>query len=213
MDASLNSKRGRKMTYRSLESIIRTGAQAGSYKSFRSALASIYEQKIKKLETHYKDQIVVGQYRTFNFEMEPKAQLLFVNLPDDVNVDKAEKCAQFLDQLFAMEKSVVASKKATGEDIAQAEKHAEKAIKMGKEAGIGDKLDFVQKHIADIKAYHKVEDLNPNTDVSPEDIKTKFTRPSLAQTPEPKDMDIDNQKFRISRNLKMQRKLKIIDND
>ena len=201
------------MSYRSLESIIRVRPVAESnYKSFRSALGMIFEKK-KPLETHFKDQIVVGQYRTFHFEMCPKAQKLFASLPDDVDVNKAEKTAQFLDQLFAMEKSVVASKKATGEDIAQAEKDAEKALKMGKEAGIGDKLAFVQDHIDTIKSYHKVEDRNPKTDVSPEDIKTKFTRPSLAQTPEPKDMDIDNTKFRISRNLKMQRKLKIIDND
>ena len=201
------------MNYKSLESVIRQRPVAESkYKSFRTALSMIFEKK-KPLETHFKDQIVVGQYRTFNFEMEPKAQLLYANLPDDVDINKAEKCAQFLDQLFAMEKSVVASKKATGEDIDQAQGHADKAMKMGKEAGIEDKLGFVQKHIDNIKSYHKVEDRNPKTEVSPEDIKTKFTRPSLAQTPEPKDMDIDNTKFRISRNLKMQRKLKIIDND
>lgn len=200
------------MAYRSLESVIRSGGGTGTYKSFRSALASIYEQT-KKIETHYKDQIVVGQYKTSNFEMEPKAQVLYVNLPDDVNTDKAEKCAQFLDQLFAMEKSVVAVEKATGEDIRQAQAHADKALKMGKEAGIGDKLDFVQKHIDKIKSYHKVEDMNPKTDVTADDIKKRFSRPSLSQTPEPKDMDIDNQKFRISRSLKMQRKLKIIDND
>lgn len=201
------------MSYRSLESIIRQRPVAeSSYKSFRSALSLIFEKK-KPLETHFKDQIVVGQYTTFHFEMCPKAQKLFASLPDGVDVNKAEKTAQFLDQLFAMEKSVTATKKATGEDIKQAETDAEKAMKMGKEAGIGDRLDFVQDHIDTIKSYHKVEDRNPKTDVSPEDIKAKFTRPSLAQTPEPKDMDIDNTKFRISRNLKMQRKLKIIDND
>lgn len=197
--------------YKSLESIIRGRTQSEStYKSFRSALKSIYE---KKLETHYRDQIVVGAYKTSNFEMCPKAQLLFSKLPEDIDRDAAEKTAVFLDQLFALEKSVIASDKATGEDIKQAEKYAEKAMLMGADADLTKELGFVKDHIATIKKLHKVEDLNPKTSVSDEEIKKKFTRPSLAQTPEPKDMDIDNQKFRISRNLKMQRKLKIIDND
>jgi hypothetical protein len=197
--------------YKSLESIIRGRTQSEStYKSFRSALSSIYE---KKIETHYRDQIVVGAYKTSNFEMCPKAQLLFSKLPEDIDRDAAEKTAVFLDQLFALEKSVIASDKATGEDIKQAEAYAEKAMLMGADADLTKQLGFVKDHVATIKKLHKVEDLNPKTSVSDEEIKKKFTRPSLAQTPEPKDMDIDNQKFRISRNLKMQRKLKIIDND
>lgn len=201
------------MTYRSLTSVIRARPKTEStYKSFRSALASIYEQT-KKVETHYKDQIVVGGYKTTHFEMCPKAQVLYSSLPADVDRNKAEKAAMFLDQLFAMEKSVVASQKATGEDITQAEKLAEKAMKMAKEANLEKEHAFVQDHIKNIKSFHKVEDLNPKTEVPPEEIARKFSRPSLAQTPEPKDMDIDNTKFRISRNLKMQRKLKIIDND
>ena len=201
-------------TYRSLESIIRNRLPTGSstYRSFRSALAAVYEQK-SKVETHYKDQIVIGGYRTFHFEMCPKAQLLYSNLPVDVDRNKAEKAAQFLDQLFALEKSVITTEKATGEDIQQAEKIAEKAMKMAKEANLEKEHEFVKDHVEKIKSYHKVEDKNPKTDVSDDEIKKKFSRPSLVQTPEPKDMDIDNQKFRISRNLKMQRKLKIIDND
>jgi len=201
------------MTYRSLTSVIRARPTTETpYKSFKTALASIYEQ-MKKVETHYKDQIVVGGYKTTHFEMCPKAQILYSSLPADVDKNKAEKAAMFLDQLFAMEKSVIASEKATGEDIAQAEKIAEKAMKMAKEANLEKEHAFVQDHIKTIKSYHKVEDLNPKTEVSPEETAKKFSRPSLAQTPEPKDMDIDNTKFRISRNLKMQRKLKIIDND
>lgn len=202
------------MSYKSLENTIRNRVSFGSgnYKNFRSALSAVYEQKTK-IETHYRDQIVIGGYRTFHFEMCPKAQLLYSDLPQDVDRDAAEKAAIFLDQLFAMEKSVIATEKATSEDIRQAEKLAEKAMYMAKEAKLEKEHAFVQDHVNKIKSYHKVEDMNPKTDVSDEDIKKRFTRPSLAQTPEPKDMDIDNQKFRISRNLKMQRKLKIIDND
>lgn len=199
------------MSYKSLESVIRSGVKSESnYKSFRSALMSIFE---KKVETHYRDQIVVGAYKTSHFEMCPKAQKLYSNLPEDVNRAAAEKAAMFLDQLFAMEKSVMATEKATGEDIKQAKEYAEKAMKMAKEANLEKEHSFVEDHVKTIEGYHKVVDLNPKTEVTPEDIKKAFTRPSLAQTPEPKDTDIDNQKFRISRNLKMQRKLKITDND
>ena len=202
------------MKYKTLESVIRSRPQTESaYKSFRNALASIYEQ-VKKVETHFKDQIVVGQYRTFNFEMCPAAQLLYSDLPVDVDRNAAERTAQILDQLFALEKSVVASEKATDEDIKQAQVLADKAMSMAKKADLEKEHSFVQKHVENIKKFHKVEDLNPKTgEVTADDIKKKFTRPSLAQTPEPRDMDIDNQKFRISRNLRMQRKLKIIDND
>jgi len=116
------------MSYKSLESVIRSGMKSESnYKSFRTALMSIFE---KKIETHYRDQIVIGGYKTFHFEMCPKAQKLYSNLPEDVNRTAAEKAAMFLDQLFALEKSVIAVDKATGEDIKQAKEYAEKAMKM-----------------------------------------------------------------------------------
>lgn len=199
------------MKYLSLASVIRQRPVTEStYKSFRSAVRSIYE---KKLETHYRDQIVIGQYRTMHFEMCPKAQMLYSDLPVDVDRAAAEKAAQFLDQLFALEKSVIATKKATSDDIKQAKDYASKAMTMAKKAGLEKEHDFVQGHVDAIEKLHKVEDGNPKTEVTPQEIQKRFTRPSLAQTPEPKDMDIDNQKFRISRSLKMQRKLKIIDND
>lgn len=199
------------MKYLSLASVIRQRpVSEGSYKSFRTAVRSIYE---KKIETHYKDQIVIGQYRTSHFEMCPKAQLLYSDLPVDVDRVSAERAAQFLDQLFALEKSVIATEKATSEDIDQAKVIASKAMTMAKKAGLEKEHSFVQDHIKAIEKLHKVEDGNPKTEVTPQEIQKRFTRPSLAQTPEPKDMDIDNQKFRISRSLKMQRKLKIIDND
>ncbi len=199
------------MKYLSLESVIRQRPVSESkYKSFRSAVRSIYE---KKIETDFNDQIVVGQYRTSNFEMCPKAQLLYSDLPVEVDRAAAEKAAQFLDQLFALEKSVIATKKATSDDIKQAKDLASKAMTMAKKADLEKEHSFVQGHVDAIEKLHKVEDGNPKTEVTPQEIQKRFTRPSLAQTPEPKDMDIDNQKFRISRSLKMQRKLKIIDND
>lgn len=200
------------MGYQSLESVIRNKQKSESnYVSFRSALRSIFEQKAK-VETHEKDQIVVGSYRTSHFEMCPKAQLLYADLPDKTVLPAAERTAQILDQLFALEKSVMATEKATGEDIKQAKLYADNAMEMARRADLTDEHSFVKDHVKKIESYHKV-DGTPKETVSPDEIKKKFSRPSLAQTPEPKDMDIDNQKFKVSRNLKAQRKLKIIDND
>lgn len=200
------------MGYQSLESVIRNKQKSESkYLSFRSALRSIFEQKAK-VETHEKDQIVVGSYRTSHFEMCPKAQLLYADLPEKTVLPAAERTAQILDQLFALEKSVMATEKATGEDIKQAKLYADNAMEMARRANLTDEHGFVKDHVKKIESYHKV-DGPPKETVDPEEIKKKFSRPSLAQTPEPKDMDIDNQKFKVSRNLKAQRKLKIIDND
>lgn len=199
------------MTYKSLESVIRSKSRTEStYRSLGSAIRTIFE---KQIETHFKDQIVIGSYRTSHFEMCPAAQLLYSDLPVDVDRNAAEKAAIFLDQLFALEKSVNASQKATGEDIRQAQEYADKAMYMAKQAGLEKEHSFISKHIDAIRKFHTPTDGNPKTDITPEDLKKLFSRPSLSQTPEPRDMDIDNQKFRISRNLKMQRKLKIIDDD
>lgn len=200
------------MAYQSLESTIRNKPiTEKKYVSFRSALQKVFEQKAK-VETHEKDQIVVGSYRTSHFEMCPKAQLLYADLPEKTVLPAAERTAQLLDQLFALEKSVMATEKATGEDIKQAKDYADKIMEMARRAELLKEHDFVEDHIKKIESYHKAEG-KPTETVDPEDIKKKFSRPSLAQTPEPRDMDIDNQKFKVSRNLKAQRKLKIIDND
>jgi hypothetical protein len=200
------------MGYKSLESVIRNKTKTeGTYISFRSAIKSIFVQ-ISKVETHEKDQIVVGAYRTSHFEMCPKAQLLYADLPEKTVLPAAERTAQILDQLFALEKSVISTEKATGEDIKQAKDYADKAMEMARRANLTDEHKFVADHVKKIESYHKVEG-PPKEKVDPEEVKKKFSRPSLSQTPEPKDMDIDNQKFKVSRNLKAQRKLKIIDND
>ena len=72
---------------------------------------------------------------------------------------------------------------------------------------------FIDKHVKEIEKYHKVEDNNPKSDVTDADVKKALQRPPVMPTKETQDADIDNQKFAISRALKMQRKLKIIDND
>jgi hypothetical protein len=72
---------------------------------------------------------------------------------------------------------------------------------------------FVADHVKEIESFHKIQDSNPKTDVTDDDVKKALERPPVMPTKEIQDSDIDNQKFRISRSIKAQRKLKIIDND
>jgi hypothetical protein len=199
------------MTYRSLESVIRSGVKSESkYMSFKTAVRTIFEKRIEK---DYNDQIVVGGYRTFQFDMCPKAQKLYSDLPVDIDRNRAEVAARMLDQLFGLEKGVIATEKATDEDIKQAKTYADRIMDQARMLGLSKEHAFVADHIKTIESYHKTEADKPKTDVTDDDIKKAFNRPPIAPTKEIQDSDIDNQKFRISRNLKAQRKLKIIDND
>ena len=183
------------MTYRSLESVIRSGVKSESkYMSFKTALRTIFEKRVEK---DYSDQIVVGGYTTSNFEMCPKAQKLYSDLPVDVDRNRAEVAARMIDQLFALEKSVVATEKATSEDIRQAKKYAERIMDQARMLDLTKEHAFVADHIKAIESYHKVEDSKPKTDVTDDDIAKAFKRPPIAPTKETNDADIDNQKFRI----------------
>ena len=199
------------MTYRSLESIIRNPIKVEPvYKSLPNAYRSMYAEKY--VEKHSSDQITVGGYVTKNFEMCSKAQELFSRLPEDIDRNRAEVVARFLDQLFGLEKGVVATEKATSEDIKQAETYAARAKDQVRMLGMEKEFSFIDDHITNIKSFHKVP-TGPKETVTDADIKKAFERPPVDDTPEKRDADIDNQRFRISRNIKAQRKLKIIDND
>lgn len=205
------------MTYQSLASVIRSRVRSEStYKSFRSAIKSIYEKRVEK---DFADQIVVGGYRTNHFEMCPGAQKLYSNLPDGknivsgTNVNQAETTAKVLDQLFALEKGVVATKKADGDDVRMAKEYAAKVMAQAGKMGMTAEHSFVADHVKTIEGYHTASDGNPKLNVTDADVKKALERPPVMPTKETEDADIDNQKFKMSRNLKMQRKLKIIDND
>ena len=199
------------MTYRSLESVIRSGAKSESkYMSFNTAIRTIFEKRVEKDSS---DQVVVGGYKTTHFDMCPKAQKLYSDLPSEIDRNRAETTARMLDQLFALEKGVVATEKATGEDIKQAKKYADRIMDQARMLDLTKEHSFVADHVKEIESFHKVEDRNPKTNVTDDDVEKALERPPVMPTKEIQDSDIDNQKFRISRNLKTQRKLKIIDND
>jgi hypothetical protein len=198
------------MTYRSLASIIRNPIRVEkAYMSLSNAYRSIYEKRVEK---DAGDQIVVGGYTTKNFEQCPDAQKLYSNLPVEVDRNRAETTARFLDQLFGLEKGVIATEKASADDVKAAKTYADRAKDQARMLGLEKEHDFIDAHVQEIEKYHKPAE-GPKENVTSDDIKKAFARPPVDPTKETKDSDIDNQKFRISRNIKAQRKLKIIDND
>lgn len=167
------------------------------------------------IEKDQSDQIVAGTYTTKNFEVCPMAQKLFASINKDqtvTNPDKLEKMAILHDQLFALEKQAIAKEQSSTDDTKEAELIAQKIYMLGDDLKLGDRLSYVKKHIDIIRSYEKPDQMvfdNPSPDV----IRKRMTEPPSSRTREPEDRDIDNSKFVISRNIKAQRKLKIIDAD
>ena len=167
------------------------------------------------IEKDQSDQIVAGTYKTKNFEMSPDAQKLFIHLdknPMVTNPDKAEKMAILHDQLFALQKQAIAKEQSSKDDSKEAEDIVKKIGMLGDDMKIGDKLHYLKKVVDNIKSYEKPDQMvfdNPSPDV----IRKRLTEPPSSRTKEPEDRDVDNTKFLISRNIKAQRKLKIIDAD
>ena len=175
----------------------------------------LVSERFTGLETDQSDQVAAGTYRTKNFEMEPKAQILFTKLPKGTSPDTAEKIAIHLDQLFAIVRDVLANKRLTQVEIANAKDIAVRIMHHAKSANLEKELSFVPSHLKTIEKHLTIDNNVINSkdlDLNKEFLR-RFMSPPATQTPEPRDMDIDNSKFLLSRNLKAQRKLKIIDND
>lgn len=166
-------------------------------------------------ETDMNDQIAVGSYQTKSFEMSNPAQKLYSNLPVDVDTNGAEQAAIHLDRLFDLEKDVTVRKHASKQDLSAAKQHAEKVKSIAKNIGLEDQHGFVDKHVTNIEKHVKDQrHLAPHEFESPA-TNPKYQTPAKDYTTDrTSDRDMDNTRhFRISRGLKAQRKLKIIDND
>jgi len=208
--------------FRTLEGFIRdvmTGqSKTGNKTVLENAIRTIME-KPEDIETDQNDQITVGSYVTKNFEVCPVAQKLYTSLKDNkkVDVNEAEKAAIQLDKLFALEKSVVAKDAATPEDVKTAEDLEKKAMHHATKAGLDQDFGFVGAHVEVIKK--KVTNMDRVVDAKDyshkDEVVKRFKTFDKRNNPDPKgtDFDTDNSKFAITRNLKAQRKVKIIDGD
>lgn len=175
----------------------------------RSSRRGLFERKF--MEKDQGDQIAAGTYVTKHFEVCPGAQKLFASLPTTVRPDDAEKLAILHDKLFALEKHAIAQERTTDDEVEEAGQLADKIRIMADAMGIADRVKYIDGHMKLFKKYQQ-KDQNVFDKVTPE-VMGRLRTPTITQTPEPKDSDIDNSKFLLSRSLKAQRKLKIIDAD
>ena len=164
-----------------------------------------------QIEKDPNDQIVAGTYKTRHFEVSMDAQKLFASLPKGTNPDKAEKAAILHDKLFALQKQTMAKERSTASDIQDANDIAEKIKSLGDEMGVAHRMDYLKKNIGVITKYQEPDGTVVDK-VTSNDMKRLVSPPS-APTKEIQDRDIDNSKFIVSKSIKAQRKLKIIDAD
>ena len=198
--------------FKSLESKIRDvmrGVRAEStYISMRSAIRRIAEGK-HRIETHALDQISAGTYQTKHFEMCPSAQKLYTNLPKNVDPMDAEEGAILQDKLFAIEKGVLSKGRSSQQDVDTARQLVDRTLQVADRMGLRKQHDkYLQMHLGKIESHLKPDKMDTGK-MEP----SRFKHASYEPTIETPDMDIDNSKFKISRSIKGQRKLKIIDND
>ena len=162
------------------------------------------------MEKDMNDQIHVGSYTSKHFEVSRPAQKLFASLPKDIDSDAAEKSANFHDKLFELHKKAMASKKASQADVDTAEDLSKKIMYLAKTMKLEDKHGHVKTTVDYIKSVFAGEQKDtPDADSV---AKAFAAQPKEYQSDVKSDSDIDNMaKFRISRDKRAQRKLKIID--
>ena len=177
------------------------------YSRICNTIRSVYEQRDKRLEKDQNDQVAVGSYMTKYFEVSPKAQILYDNLPKNTNPAAAENSAIAHDRLFALEKEVLAKKIANPEDVKRAEELHDRIMSFAKDMNLEKEHQYINKNLDTIKSVVK----DDSKDSVEDQIAHRFASPPARRTPEPKDTNIDSSKFLIRRDLKAQRKFKIID--
>jgi hypothetical protein len=187
------------------------------YSRVCSTIRNLYNEQREKIEKHERDQLAVGTYFTKNFEMSPKAQLLYAKLPKNTDPVSAEKSAILHDKLFALEKQSQATQSASKQTIDSAEDYVQQIKMHAKKMGLEKEHLYIDTNLNNIKKYAgKVPDVPmASDDEEVEKIKAKTSSsPPFQRNPEPiKDMDLDSKDFLIRRNLAAQRKIKIIDGD
>jgi hypothetical protein len=207
--------------YTSLENIIRARkknsplieTKSERYSRICTSIRTMYEQR-SKIEKDAGDQLTVGVYRTKHFEMQPKAQLLYTSLPKDIDSEKAEDAAYNQDKLFALEKEVTSKESASEQDMKQAKEYVDRIEHIAKQIGLEKEHSYIHQNYNNILKYTDTAPSVATTDAEVEKMKKRMASPPYDRNPDPKkDMDLDSKDFLIRRNIKAQRKIKIIDGD
>lgn len=166
------------------------------------------------MEKDMNDQVHAGSYSSKHFEVSAPAQKLYAALPKEVNPDDAEKSVQLHDKLFAIHKKTAATERSTSSDVKDAQRLHNEIMKLAKDMGLENKHGHVKDSLEHIKKYVDTQ-VDPKDEITPEDVAKRFAAtPKDYQTDVKADSDIDNiARFRITRDKKGQRKLKIIDDE
>ena len=138
-----------------------------------------------------------------------------MNLPKGTDPNTASLAAIEQDHLFHTFKKVAASKYATPEDLQTAQQHAKKIMKFAADMNLSNKHSYIIDMVRKIgDAVVDTSRLPPSENLA-DDPRFQSLPKDLNQEPGPgNDKDIDNlSNYLISRNIKAQRKLKIIDAD
>lgn len=204
------------MNFRSLESIIRDVMTKKTEKQDYTCLEHSVRKVMKEqfnlpksvlaqqhkapIEIDPNDQIAVGAYKTKHFEMSPEAQKFFVSLPRDADLDKAEKMVVLHDKLFGMLKQLKVQNGASNDEKRQAKDIVDRINHIADRIGTMGKHEYLNDIMREINNFDPVKD-------------AKKTLPKEPTGEITMDKDIDNSKLPISRAAKMQRKIKIIDED
>lgn len=206
------------MKFRSLENIIKDIAagyrESNDFKSLEHSIRNVMEGKPHFVETDPNDQIVVGTYKTKGFEQSPEAQKLYSKLPKDTDPKAAEASAILHDKLFDLHKNVMATGEASSSDLSTAQELVNKIKSLAIQMKMESEHAYIDRILKDVDSHLAPSGMtvDPKTfDI--DKVAHKFGGPSYDQTKEKQDSDIDNSKFLVTRNIKAQRKLKIIDAD
>ena len=193
------------MSYRTLGRIIKEvvggTSQPNSYSNLDTAIKAVMKGPVKKIERHKDDQISAGTYLTKNFDASPEAQMYFTSVPKSVDANYIEKSAMFHDKLYSLLKKVRTTGTADEGDVRTAELYKKNIEDMKPHIPEAPDPVHLSKEVDEIRSMVGKEG-------SPFGVKPAAETGEVGN-----DLDIDNQKFPVSRKSKMDRKIKIFDDD
>lgn len=199
----------------SVREVVRGVKSSSQYSSLEHSIRNVMERKAHHVETDPNDQIVAGTYRTKNFEQSSEAQKLYSSLPKNTDPDTIEQLAILQDKLFHIHKHTMAKNASSDSDVESADELSKKIMALAGDIDLANEHNYIGRVVDDIKSHLQTSGINVVNakDYDPEETLARFASPSKEQTKERQDSDIDNSQFVISRNLKAQRKIKLIDAD
>jgi len=194
------------MKYKNLSHIIKEVAGSVSfirtYKNLDSAIKDVMNPKPSvPIERHSKDQVSAGTFRTTNFEMSPDAQIYFSKIPKSVDANYIEKSAIFQDRFYGILKKVRTTGTADQGDLQDAENLVNNVKLLMKFLPGIPEPKYLDVELEELKGYVGKKG-------SPTAVPPAWETGEIA-----KDLDIDQKKFPYNRSKKMDRKIKISDDD